>query len=83
MGRSSKSFVAAVLAVAMATSVSAGVRADWGFTYGDAGPLDYSEFLEVASTPGGGALIFGVFSGEFEGLDAGLSNRPFAAVPEF
>lgn len=52
-------------------------NADWDYTYGDAGPLDYSEFLEVATTPDGGAVLFGAYSGEFEGLSADATYRPF------
>ena len=78
LSRPAKLIIGAALAIAASTAVSVSASADWDYTYGDAGPLDYSEFLEVATTPDGGAFIFGVHSGNFEGLDAGLSYRPFA-----
>ena len=49
----------------------------WDYVYGNPGPYDYSEFLEVHPTENGGAFLVGQWAGDFEGMSAGAAYRIF------
>jgi len=49
----------------------------WDYVYGNPGPYDYSEFLEVHPTEDGGAFLVGQWAGDFEGMSAGAAYRIF------
>lgn len=73
------------LAVACATVLSGSLALagsvlaeDWDYVYGSAGPLDYSEYIDVLALSDGGAILVGAYAGEFEGLSAGAEYRAFA-----
>ncbi|MFN3257699.1 MAG: hypothetical protein ACE37B_18610 [Ilumatobacter sp.] len=63
--------------MALSLAIPGAADAEWDFTYGDGGPTDFSQFNEVVTTADGGAVIFGVFSGQFEGIDVGLTFASF------
>jgi len=63
--------------VSVASPASASSSDGWDYVYGNPGPYDYSEFLEVYPTSDGGAFLVGQWAGDFEGMSAGAAYRLF------
>lgn len=74
-----RKLLAAAVALGGVVSTATAAHADeWDYVYGSAGPLDYSEYLDVIPLPDGSAFLIGAYSGNFEGMSAGVSYRMFA-----
>src|SRR5690606_9127527 len=71
--------LSATISIGMVATTGAVVSAEgWDYSYGSPGPLDYSEYLEVLPLADDSTFLVGAFSGNFEGLSAGVNYRTFA-----